>query len=95
MEPLSAGAGNLSRLKKLLKKARENRKNLKFNELCRLFEYFGFQVRGQEGSHIQYKRYDPPSKTVPIQNIKGKANPYQVKQLLDFVDDNDLSGEED
>lgn len=85
----------MSRLEKLLKKARENRKNLKFNELCRLFEYFGFEIRGQEGSHVQYKRYKPPVKTVPIQNVRGMANPYQVKQLLDFVDDNGLSEKEE
>lgn len=85
----------MSRIEKLLKKARENRKNIRFNELCRLCEYFEMEVRDQKGSHVQYKRSTPPAMTLPIQNIKGMAVPYQVKQLLDFVDENGLSEKEE
>ena len=77
----------MSRNEKLLEKARTNPKNLKFTELCRLCEMFGMEPRPGSGSHVPYKRSTPPIFTLSIQNKNGMAKPYQVKQLLQFIDD--------
>jgi len=44
-----------------------------------------------KGSHFIYKLKDP-FYLISIQNMKdGKAKPYQVRQLLDFIEDNNLN----
>ena len=90
MEPLSAIDGSLSRLEKLLEKARENPKNVRFKELCRLCELIGMEARKPVGSHFPYKRSTPPVKTLSFQNKDGMAKSYQVKQLLQFIDEHVL-----
>lgn len=90
MEPLSAGDGNLSRNEKLLKKARDNPKNIRFRELCRLCELIGMEDRTPGSSHVMYKRSIPPVTTISIQDVNGMAKPYQVKQLLQFIDEHGL-----
>lgn len=77
----------MSRLEKLLKKARENPQNVKFSELCKLCELIGMEPRNPSGSHVPYKRSKPPRFTLSIQDKNGMAKPYQVKQLLQFIDD--------
>jgi predicted RNA binding protein YcfA (HicA-like mRNA interferase family) len=80
----------LSRLEKLIEKARKNPKNFKFSELRRLCELIGMVERNSGGSHVVYKRSNPPRHTIPIQDDNGMAKSYQVKQLLQFIDDHDL-----
>ena len=69
----------------LLAKAQNNPAGLRFMELCVLAECFGWQLARTAGSHHVYKR----ARTMQVmnfQNVKGKAKPYQVKQLLDAID---------
>lgn len=75
---------------KLLDKARNNPAGLRFSELRRLCEEIGMVLDRVHGSHFIYKHYNPPF-TISIQETKdGKAKPYQVRQLLAFVDRYDL-----
>ena len=64
--------------------------NTAFEELTALAERVGFRKRSHEGSHVVYKHpthtmgpvfYD----TLNFQKVKGKAKPYQMKQLVDFI----------
>jgi predicted RNA binding protein YcfA (HicA-like mRNA interferase family) len=77
----------LSRDEKLLEKARKNPKGLRFTELCRLCEMAGMEARTGKGSHVPYKRSTHPRFTLSIQNKNGMAKPYQVKMLLQFIDE--------
>lgn len=77
----------MSRIEKLLKKARENPKGLRFRELCSICEAIGMEARQPGGSHIPYKRSKPPRRTITIQDYKGMAKDYQVKQVLNFIDE--------
>jgi len=44
-----------------------------------------------KGSHFIY-RLEAPFFLISIQKTKdGKAKPYQVRQLLDFIEDNNLN----
>lgn len=78
---------------KLLKKARRSPAGLRFAELCRLAECFGFEFSRQRGSHVIYKR--PGHRTLMnFQDVKGKAKPVQVRNLLDALRDLGLLEEE-
>lgn len=75
----------VNRKDKLLEKARRNPNNLRFKELCTLFERYGFVRRKTASGHVVYKRDGNPKMTIPIQDCNGKANRYQVKQFLDIL----------
>ena len=70
---------------KLLERARNSPADLRFTEVCQLAECYGFVLDRQGGSHRIYKRPRWPH-VMNFQNWKGKAKPYQVRQLLNAID---------
>jgi predicted RNA binding protein YcfA (HicA-like mRNA interferase family) len=80
---------------KLLKKALSSPANLRFEEACALARAFGFHLSRVRGSHHIFA-HPNVRELVNLQNVKGKAKPYQVKQLLALVEGYNLSlgGEE-
>jgi predicted RNA binding protein YcfA (HicA-like mRNA interferase family) len=75
--------------KKLLEKILSGSKNIQFDEMVSLVEAFGFRLDRVSGSHHIFKHPDI-SDLVNIQNRKGKAQPYQVRQFLAIVEENSL-----
>ena len=76
------------RCQKLLLKAQNSANNLRFNDLCKLAECFGWQKKNQEGSHVVYKNDALGTLQgcrLPFQDNNGKAVPYQVRQLLTAI----------
>ena len=71
---------------KLIIKAKNSPQNLRFEEFCRLCEIFGMKPRKVSSGHFIYKYKGSPSYTQSIQNVNGKAKPYQVKQLLTWAE---------
>jgi len=61
------------------------RKNLRFRELLRAAEAFGFSPKGQTGSHVKYGRVGI-IELLDFQEVRGKPKPYQVDQFLDVID---------
>ncbi len=59
--------------------------DVRFNDLCRAAEIFGFRFRGGKGSHRIYVRQGV-KELLNFQNVRGKAKPYQVKQFLKTVE---------
>lgn len=78
----------MNKCDKLLEKARNSPNNLGFDEACKLAECEGFVFQRQSGSHVIYEhpnlRLDQ-NRIMNFQNFKGKAKPYQVKQLLKAI----------
>lgn len=74
---------------KLLDKARRSPAGLRFSELCKLAEAFGFVFQRQKGSHKIYSN-DHIRQMLNFQDDHGKAKAYQVRQLLDCADRNQL-----
>jgi predicted RNA binding protein YcfA (HicA-like mRNA interferase family) len=70
---------------KLLKKLLSGSKNISFSEAAACAEAFGFRLDRINGSHHIFVHADIPE-LVNLQNVKGKAVPYQVKQLLQLVE---------
>jgi predicted RNA binding protein YcfA (HicA-like mRNA interferase family) len=67
--------------KKLYEKALNNPKGLRFAEIVRLLESFGFRLDRVKGSHCIFI-HPAVKELVNIQDVDGKAKPYQVQQVL-------------
>jgi predicted RNA binding protein YcfA (HicA-like mRNA interferase family) len=80
---------------KLLQRALSSPANLRFEEACALAHAFGFHLSRLKGSHHIFAHPDV-RELVNLQEVKGKAKPYKVKQLLALVEGYNLSlgGEE-
>jgi len=69
-----------------LKQFKNNPKDVKFSELCKLCDFYFGDARQSGSSHKVYKtpwRGDP---RVNIQNSKGKTKTYQVRQVLKAIE---------
>jgi len=75
--------------KKLLTHIISNQKNIKYNDFVTLIKAFGFELDRSNGSHNIYFNSEI-NKQINIQNIKGEAKPYQIKQFLKLVESNNL-----
>ena len=71
--------------RKLLRKALSSPKNIRFNEMIALAETFGFRLSGVKGSHHIFV-HPQVRELVNLQNVGGKAKPYQVRQFLRLVE---------
>jgi hypothetical protein len=72
----------MSTVGKILEQMRTEPANVRFSELQRVCEtYFG-KPRQNGSSHAIYKTPWPGNPRVNIQNNKGKAKAYQVRQVL-------------
>jgi len=80
--------------KEIYEELKRNPKNVRFEVLCGAAELFGFKLRGGKGSHRIYVK-EGVREMLNFQNVKGKAKPYQVKQLLKVVERYKLLEEED
>ncbi len=80
--------------KKLLQKATTSPSNLHFNEFVALIEAFGFRKDRISGSHQIYERADV-GPIVNIQEAKGKAKAYQIRQFLQLVERYNLQLEQE
>ena len=74
----------MSRLEKLIAAIRNNPKDVRFDDACRVAEAFGF-VGKSRGSHRAYSRPGMRS-GLNFQNRDGKIAPYQARQLIDMID---------
>lgn len=75
----------MSKYEKLYQKALSSPNNFRFDDLCRLAESAGFEFVKTEGSHKLYKHDSYPNR-MNFQNKNGNAKPYQVQQLLAFIE---------
>ena len=71
----------MGKKEKLLEKAKRAPNSLTFNDFEALLHACGWEFKRQIGSHRMW--YSPLKFRLPIQNYKGKAKEYQVKQFLD------------
>lgn len=76
----------MSGIDKILEQMKLNPKGVRFNDLKKVcLHYFG-NPRQSGSSHCVFKTPWPGDPRVNIQNQKGKAKPYQVKQVLLAID---------
>ena len=80
-------------MKKLLETIIRNRNNVRFSDMSALVLAFGFRLERLSGSHHIFVRDDIPE-LVNLQNVRGEAKPYQIKQFLSLVERYNLQLEE-
>ncbi len=78
--------------RKLLAKARRG-SELTFAELLQLAEYLGYDLNRISGNH--HVMTHPSADKMILQPRQGKAKDYQVKQLLDAIDQFNLTVDEE
>ena len=70
----------------ILKQLKQNQINVRFTDLCKVCDcYFG-KARQAGSSHRIYKTPWQGDPRVNIQNHKGKAKAYQVRQVLKAIE---------
>jgi predicted RNA binding protein YcfA (HicA-like mRNA interferase family) len=84
----------VSKKRKLLEKVLAGSKNIQFSELVTLVEAFGFTLSRINGSHHIFT-HPEISEIVNLQNKKGKAVPYQVRQFLSLIEQYALTLEDE
>jgi hypothetical protein len=65
---------------------RANPANVRFADLQRVCEHYFGAPRQRGTSHVVFKTPWPGDPRVNIQNEKGRAKPYQVRQVLKAID---------
>lgn len=83
----------MDKKQKLFHKAKRSPEGISFKEIQDLAVLYGFVFDTQKGSHIQYKRNDDPHGFMnfqPQKNDKKMAKPFQVRQLIKFIETNEL-----
>jgi len=79
--------------RKLLAKVLRNQKNVQFADFENLVEGFGFKLTRTSGSHKIYVN-NGIDEILNLQNVKGEAKPYQVKQFLKIIELHNLKLED-
>jgi hypothetical protein len=76
----------MARLEEIIADMRRNPHGIRFLDLCRLCDFFFGKARQGGSSHRLYKTPWQGDPRVNIQNDKGIAKPYQVRQVLRAID---------
>lgn len=71
--------------KKVLQKIVEGSKNIRFADMVNLVEGFGFHLSRVNGSHHIFIHPNIPE-PMNLQDVKGEAKPYQIKQFMKLVE---------
>jgi hypothetical protein len=80
----------MTRKDSLLDKAKYSPNNLRFQDLCKLAELYGFKFRRSIGTSHKIYSHPKVPKLMNFQNDHGKAKPYQVRELLDAIEEYEL-----
>lgn len=76
----------MAKVEALLARMRENPKGVGFSDLAKVCQHYFGDPRNSGGSHYVYKTPWQGDPRVNIQNDRGQAKPYQVRQVLAAVD---------
>ncbi len=79
---------------RILQRILDGSKNIRFSDMIHLVEGFGFRLSRAEGSHHIFVHPDIPE-LVNLQEVKGQAKPYQMRQFLKLVERYSLKLKED
>jgi len=76
----------MAKIDEIISKMKENPKGIRFSDLCKVCDHFFVDTRASASSHRVYKTPWQGDPRINIQNKKGKAKSYQVKQVLLALD---------
>ena len=70
----------------IVRQMQRNPKGVRFADACKVCEHYFGEPRQSSSSHRVYKTSWQGDPRVNIQNSKGKAKAYQVRQVLKAID---------
>jgi len=70
----------------IVEQMRQTPKGIRFTDACRVCDYFFGKPRQKGSNHRIYKTIWQGDPRVNIQNVKGKAKAYQVRQILRAIE---------
>ena len=76
----------MAQVEEILAQMRRNPKGVRFADLCQVYDFFFGKARQRGSSHRVYQTPWPGDPRVNIQNDKGMAKAYQVKQVLKAIE---------
>lgn len=80
--------------RQLVRKLLSGSKNASFADFVACVEAFGFVLSRISGSHHIFVHADIPE-LINLQNVKGKAKPYQIRQFLQIIERYNLKMEDE
>ena len=72
----------MAKLEDILSQMRRTPKGVRYSDLCKTCDFYFGTARQKSSSHRIYKTPWQGDPRINIQNHKGKAKAYQVKQVL-------------
>ncbi|MDB4307742.1 toxin HicA [Gammaproteobacteria bacterium] len=75
----------MASIAEILTLMRRNPKGVRFKDLCKVCDQYFGEARQTGSSHRVYRTPWQGDPRVNIQNSKGKAKPYQVRQVLQAI----------
>jgi hypothetical protein len=76
----------MAQVQEILTQMRRNPKGVRFRDLCQVCDFFFGKARQRGSSHRIYQTPWQGDPRVNIQNDKGMAKAYQVKQVLRAIE---------
>jgi hypothetical protein len=76
----------MPRIEDTVAEMRKNPKGIRYGDLCRVCDFYFGAPRQASGSHRVYKTPWPGDPRVNIQDDKGMAKAYQVRQVLRAIE---------
>lgn len=83
----------MAEIKEIVARMRQNPKGVRFPDLCAVCDFYFGEPRQKGMSHRVYKTPWPGDPRVNVQNDKGFAKAYQVKQVLRALEELKASNE--
>lgn len=76
----------MAKIEELVEQMRRNPKGVRFSDVCSVCDHYFGPPRQKSTSHRVYKTPWQGDPRVNIQNTKGNAKAYQVKQVLSAIE---------
>ncbi|TET74743.1 MAG: toxin HicA [Candidatus Aminicenantes bacterium] len=76
----------MNAIKNILLRMSRNPKNVRFKDLCKVCDYYFGPPCQKRSSHRIYRTPWSGDPRINIQNHKGKAKAYQVRQVLKAIE---------
>jgi len=76
----------MSKVAEIVIRLKTNPQNIRFSDLCLVCDFYFGAARQKGSSHRIYKTPWQEDPRINIQNNKGKAKAYQVKQVLKAIE---------
>ena len=76
----------MSKIDQILARMKRHPSGIRFADLCKVCDHYFGKPRQNTGSHRIYKTPWQGNPRINIQNVNGKAKPYQVRQVISAIE---------